>query len=129
VEKKYSRPSRFNPTITLDQYREVLRYKKLKENGIVVYYRDLARQWGLHIGTVASIANRGMKQYDIILEKENDRRRHIPSGGMEKRNESRTLGVRPKSTETNRASTDQHSQGGAVRRGYSDFIRTEYFEE
>jgi hypothetical protein len=70
-----------------------------------------------------------MKQYDIILEKENDRRRHIPSGGMEKRNESRTLGVRPNTTETDRASIDQHPQGGAVRRGYSDFIRTEYFEE
>jgi hypothetical protein len=129
VEKKYSRPSRFNPTITLDQYREVLRYKKLKENGIVVYYRDLARQWGLHIGTVASVAHRGMKQYDRILEQENDNRQRITTGGVERRNESRTVGVRSNTAETDRASTDQHPQGGAVRRGYSDFIRASYFEE
>jgi hypothetical protein len=129
VEKKYNKPSRFNPTITLDQYREVLRYKKLKENGIVVYYRDLARHWGLHIGTVASVAHRGMKQYDRILERENDNRQRITAGSMERRNESRTVGVRSNTTETDRASTDQHPQGGTVRRGYSDFIRASYFEE
>ncbi len=61
--------------------------------------------------------------------KENDNRQHISAGGVEKRNESRTVGVRSNTAETDRASTDQHSQGGIVRRGYSAFVRASYFEE
>jgi len=69
-----------------------------------------------------------------MLEKERDKqsgnnRQYLPAGSLEKRNARRTLGVRPKPTKASRASPKQYTQSGAVRGGYSDFIRTEYFEE
>ena len=119
--------------LTLEQYKVLLERKAYaKKNLERVRYKDLVEKWGVEQRYMASAVYRGIKQYDERIKEEervNNIRRQIAAGRMERRNESRTVGLRPDATEASRASLEQYTQGGAIRRGYSDFIRTQYFEE
>lgn len=129
----YTKLSRFNLVLSLDQYKVLLERKAYaKKNLERVRYKDLVEKWGIEQRYMASAVYRGIKQYDEQIKEEervNNIRRQIASGRMEKRNECSTVGLRPDAAETGRSSPEQYTQGGTVQRGYSDFIRTQYFEE
>jgi hypothetical protein len=75
---------------------------------------------------------RGIKQYDDYMKEEervSNIRRQIAARSMERRNESRAVGVRTNTAATDRTRFAEYSQSGTVRRGYSDYIRIEYFED
>lgn len=131
--KAYIKPSRFNVVLTLEQYKVLMERKKYAQKNLErVRYKDLVEKWGVEQRYMASAVYRGIKQYDERIKEEervNNIRRQIASGRMERRNESRAVGLRSDATEASRSSLEQYTQGGAVRRGYSDYIRTEYFEE
>lgn len=131
--KAYIKPSRFNVVLTLEQYKVLMERKKYAQKNLErVQYKDLVEKWGVEQRYMASAVYRGIKQYDERIKEEervSNIRRQIASGRMERRNESRAVGLRPDTTEAGRSSLEQYTQGGAVRRGYSDYIRTEYFEE
>jgi len=131
--KVYTKPSRFNLVLSLDQYKYLLeRKRRAKELDERVTYKDLVEKWGIKQHHMASAVYRGIKQYDDYMKEEervSNIRRQIAARSMERRNESRAVGVRAVTTEASRSSLEQYSQGGAVRRGYSDYIRTQYFEE
>jgi hypothetical protein len=119
--------------LTFEQYKVLLeRKRKAQELDERVKYKDLVELWGIKQYHMAGAVYRGIKQYDELIEDERrnrDDRQPIPTRRVERRNESRALGVRPKSAESSRPSLTEHSQGGSIRRGYSDFIRTAYFDE
>ena len=129
----YTKLSRFNVVLSFEQYKVLMERKKYaKKNLERVRYKDLVEKWGIEQRYMASAVYRGIKQYDERIKEEervSNIRRQIASGRVEKRNECRTVGLRPDAAEASRASLEQYTQGGAVRRGYSDYIRTEYFEE
>ena len=129
----YTRLSRFNVVLSFEQYKVLMERKKYaKKNLERVRYKDLVEKWGIEQRYMASAVYRGIKQYDERIKEEervNNIRQQITSRRMERRNESRAVGLRPVAAEASRASLEQYTQGGAVRRGYSDYIRTEYFEE
>lgn len=129
----YTKLSRFNVVLSFEQYKVLMERKKYaKKNLERVRYKDLVEKWGIEQRYMASAVYRGIKQYDERIKEEervNNIRRQIASGRMEKRNECCTVGLRPDATEAGRSSLEQYTQGGAVRRGYSDYIRTQYFEE
>ena len=129
----YTKPSRFNLVLSLEQYKYLLeRKRRAKELDERVKYKDLVEKWGIKQHHMASAVYRGIKQYDDRIKEEervSNIRQQITSRRMERRNESRAVGLRPVAAEASRASLEQYTQGGAVRRGYSDYIRTEYFEE
>ena len=129
----YTRLSRFNVVLTFEQYKVLMERKKYaKKNLERVRYKDLVEKWGIEQRYMASAVYRGIKQYDERIKEEervNNIRRQIAARFMEKRNECSTVGVRSVTAEASRPSLEQYSQGGVVRRGYSDYIRTEYFEE
>ena len=129
----YTKLSRFNLVLSLDQYKVLLERKAYaKKYDERVKYKDLVEKWGIAQHHMASAVYRGIKQYDERIKEEervNNIRRQIASGRMEKRNERSTVGLRPDAAEAGRSSPEQYTQGGAVRRGYSDYIRTQYFEE
>ena len=131
--KAYIKPSRFNVVLTLEQYKVLMERKKYAQKNLErVRYKDLVEKWGVEQRYMASAVYRGIKQYDERIKEEervNNIRRQIASGRMERRNESRAVGLRTITAEATRPSVEQYTQGGAVRRGYSDYIRTEYFEE
>lgn len=129
----YTKPSRFNLVLSLEQYKYLLeRKRRAKEFDERVTYKDLVEKWGIAQHHMASAVYRGIKQYDERIKEEervSNIRRQIAARSMEKRNECRSVGLRTVATEASRSSLEQYSQGGAVRRGYSDYIRTQYFEE
>ena len=131
--KAYIKPSRFNVVLTLEQYKVLMERKKYAQKNLErVRYKDLVEKWGVEQRYMASAVYRGIKQYDERIKEEervNNIRRQITAGRMERRNESRAVGLRTITAEATRPSVEQYTQGGAVRRGYSDFIRTQYFEE
>ena len=129
----YTKPSRFNLVLSLDQYKVLLERKAYaKKNLERMKYTDLVKEWGIKQHHMASAVYRGIKQYDDYMKEEervSNIRRQIAARSMERRNECRTVGLRAVTTEASKPSLEQYSQGGTVRRGYSDYIRTEYFEE
>lgn len=130
--KVYTKPSRFNLVLSLEQYKYLLERKAYaKKYDERVTYKDLVEKWGIKQHHMASAVYRGIKQYDDYIKEEervSNIRRQIAARSMERRNESRTVGVRTNTATTDRPRFAEYSQGGAIRRGYSDFIRTEYFE-
>jgi hypothetical protein len=128
----YTKPSRFNLVLSLDQYKHLLERKAYaKKYDERVKYKDLVEKWGIAQHHMASAVYRGIKQYDDRIKEEervNNIRRQIASRRVERRNESRTVGLRSNAAATDRSRFAEYSQSGVVRRGYSDFIRTEYFE-
>lgn len=129
----YTKLSRFNLVLSFDQYKVLLeRKRRAKELDERVKYKDLVEKWGIAQHHMASAVYRGIKQYDERIKEEervNNIRRQIATGRMERRNESRAVGLRANTAKASRPSVEQYTQGGAIRRGYSDYIRTEYFEE
>jgi hypothetical protein len=71
--KTYTKPSRYNPGITLEQYK-VLRERRAnaKANKQRINYRPLAEQWGISPLHMASALHRGIKQYDYLLWKQGE---------------------------------------------------------
>jgi len=128
----YTKPSRFNLVLSLEQYKYLLeRKKRAKELDERMTYKDLVEKWGIKQHHMASAVFRGIKQYDDYIKEEervSNIRRQIAARFMEKRNECRTVGVRTNTAATDRPRFAEYSQGGTLRGGYSDFIRTEYFE-
>lgn len=128
----YTKPSRFNLVLSFEQYKYLLERKAYaKKYDERVRYTDLVQKWGIKQHHMASAVYRGIKQYDDRIKEEervSNIRRQIAAGRMERRNESRAVGLRADAAATDRTRFAEYSQGGAVRRGYSDFIRTEYFE-
>ena len=131
--KVYTKPSRFNLVLSLDQYKYLLeRKRRAKELDERMTYKDLVEKWGIAQHHMASAVYRGIKQYDDRIKEEervSNIRQQITSRRVERRNESRAVGLRTDAAEAGRSSPEQYTQGGAVRRGYSDYIRTQYFEE
>ena len=129
----YTKPSRFNLVLSLEQYKYLLeRKRRAKELDERVTYKDLVEKWGIKQHHMASAVFRGIKQYDERIKEEervNNIRRQIAARSVEKRNEGRTVGLRTNTAATDRSRFAEYSQGGTVRRGYSDFIRIEYFED
>ena len=129
----YTKPSRFNLVLSLEQYKYLLERKAYaKKYDERVKYKDLVEKWGIAQHHMASAVYRGIKQYDDRIKEEervSNIRRQIAAGRMERRNESRAVGLRADAAATDRTRFAEYSQGGAVRRGYSDYIRIEYFEE
>jgi hypothetical protein len=129
----YTKPSRFNLVLSFEQYKFLLeRKRRSKELDERVNYKDLVKEWGIKQHHMASAVYRGIKQYDERIKEEervNNIRRQIAARSVERRNESRTVGVRTNTAATDRTRFAEYSRGGAVRRGYSDFIRNSYFEE
>lgn len=131
--KVYTKPSRFNLVLSLDQYKYLLeRKRRAKELDERVTYKDLVEKWGIAQHHMASAVYRGIKQYDDYMKEEervSNIRRQIAARSMERRNESRAVGVRTNTAATDRTRFAEYSQSGTVRRGYSDYIRIEYFED
>lgn len=129
----YTKLSRFNLVLSFDQYKVLLERKAYaKKYDERVKYKDLVEKWGIAQHHMGSAVYRGIKQYDERIKEEervSNIRRQITSGRMERRNESRAVGLRSDATATDRPRFAEYPQGGAVRRGYSDYIRTEYFED
>ena len=70
MKKVYTRPSRYNPSITLEQYKTLLeRRANARANKKRINYRPLAEEWGRNPMHLASALHRGIKQYDYILWK------------------------------------------------------------
>jgi len=133
VEKKYKKPTRFNLTLTFEQYKVLLNRKKTaKELDERIKYKDLVEAWGVPQYFMATAMYRGIKQYDDRIKAEcrdSDNRQPIPARRVERRNEGCPLGLWSKSAEARRAILREYTESGVVRRGYSDFIRAEYFED
>jgi hypothetical protein len=73
MKKVYTRPSRYNPSITLEQYKTLLeRRENARANKKRINYRPLAEEWGRNPMHLASALHRGIKQYDYILWKKGE---------------------------------------------------------
>lgn len=73
MKKVYTRPSRYNPSITLEQYKTLLeRRANARANKKRINYRPLAEEWGRNPMHLASALHRGIKQYDYILWKKGE---------------------------------------------------------
>ena len=129
----YTKLSRFNLVLSLEQYKVLLERKAYaKKYSERVKYKDLVEKWGIAQHHMASAVYRGIKQYDERIKEEervSNIRRQITAGRMERRNESRAVGVRPDTTTADRSCFAEYPQSRVIRGGYSDFIRTNYFEE
>ena len=129
----YTKPSRFNLVLSLEQYKILLKRKAYaREYDERVKYKDLVENWGIKQHHMASAVYRGIKQYDDRIKEEervNNIRRQIAAGRMERRNESRAVGVWADAATTDRPCFAEYPQSRVIRGGYSDFVRASYFEE
>jgi hypothetical protein len=119
--------------LTFEQYKVLLNRKKTaKELDERIKYKDLVEAWGVPQYFMATAMYRGIKQYDDRIKAErrdSDNRQPIPTRRVERRDEGCPLGLWSKSAEARRAILREYTESGVVRRGYSDFIRAEYFED
>ena len=136
MEKKYTKPTRFNLTLTFEQYKFLLeRKRKARELDERIRYKDLVEQWGVPQYFMATAMYRGIRQYDDRIKAEggnrnvNDCGQSVPTRRVERRNESCPLGLWSKSAEARRAILREYTESGAIRRGYSPLVRVEYFED
>jgi len=133
--KVYTRLSRFNLALTYEQYLFLLeRKRRCKELDERMTYKDLMVLWNMPQHHMATAVHRGIRQYDERIEAEGgvverDRRQRVTSRRVAGRDERRPVGVRPVPTKIVRTVIRKYSKGGAVQRGYSDFIRDQYFED
>ena len=129
----YTKPSRFNLVLSLEQYKFLLeRKRRSKELDERVTYKDLVEKWGIKQHHMASAVYRGIKQYDEYMKEEervNNIRQQITSRRVERRNESRTVGLWSNTATADKPSLGEYPQSPVIRGGYSDYIRIEYFEE
>jgi len=127
---RYTKPSRFNLVLSFEQYKILMeRKRKARENHDRVRYKDLEKEWGIKQHHMASAVHRGIKEYDYRIEVENGGRQRVPTRIVERRVERRPLGVWPESAVASRTILTEYTESGAVRRGYSPFVRASYFEE
>lgn len=69
--KKYTKPSRFNPTLTFEQYKFLLkRREQARKDRKRIKYKDLVQEWGVKQSYMANAVFRGIKQYDYRIWKE-----------------------------------------------------------
>ena len=136
MEKKYTKPTRFNLTLTFEQYKFLLeRKRKARELDERIRYKDLVEQWGVPQYFMATAMYRGIRQYDDRIKAEggnrnvNDCGQSVPTRRVERRTESCPLGLWSKSAEARRAILREYTESGTVRRGYSPLVRVEYFED
>jgi hypothetical protein len=68
--KTYTKPSRYNPRLSFDQYKIVLQRKKHAADECErVRYKDLVKEWGVRQSVIGTALRKGIKQYDYILWK------------------------------------------------------------
>lgn len=83
--KVYTKPTRYNLTLSFDQYKFLLaRKKEAQKNRERIKYKDLVKEWGVKQYYMATAMNRGIKQYDYRIWKESqgeDRDRSRPVRG------------------------------------------------
>jgi hypothetical protein len=119
--------------LSFEQYKHLLERKAYaKKYSERVKYKDLVEKWGIAQHHMGSAVYRGIKQYDERIKEEervNNIRRQIAAGRMEKRNECSTVGLRSNAATADKSCLGEYPQSRAIRGGYSDYIRTEYFEE
>lgn len=129
----YTKLSRFNLVLSLDQYKVLLERKAYaKKYNERVQYKDLVEKWGIAQHHMGSAVYRGIKQYDERIKEEervSNIRRQITAGRMERRNESRAVGVRADAATADKSCLGEYPQSRVIRGGYSDFIRNNYFED
>jgi len=136
VEKKYTKPTRFNLTLTFEQYKFLLvRKRRARELDERIRYKDLVEAWGVPQYFMATAMYRGIKQYDDRIKAEggngnvNDCGQSVPARRVERRVERRPLGIWPESAVASRTLFTEYTESGTVRRGYSPLVRASYFEE
>lgn len=129
----YTKLSRFNLVLSFDQYKVLLKRKEYaRKYDERVKYKDLVEKWGIAQHHMASAVYRGIKQYDERIKEEervSNIRRQIAARFMEKRNECSAVGLWANTATADKPSLGKYPQSRAIRGGYSDYIRTEYFEE
>ena len=129
----YTKLSRFNLVLSLDQYKVLLERKAYaKKYNERVQYKDLVEKWGIAQHHMGSAVYRGIKQYDERIKEEervNNIRRQITARFVERRNESRAVGIRTDATTADKSCLGEYPQSRIIRGGYSDFIRNNYFED
>jgi len=70
---EYTKISRYNPRLSFDQYKIVLKRKKLaREENERVRYKDLVKEWGIRQSVIGTAIRRGIKQYDYVLWKQGE---------------------------------------------------------
>ncbi len=124
----YTKPSRFNLVLSLEQYKILLKRKAYaKEYDERVKYKDLVENWGIKQHHMASAVYRGIKQYDDRIKEEervSNIRRQIAARFMEKRNECSTVGLWSNTTTQICTHVHKASLSGKVDKGsliYSPF--------
>jgi hypothetical protein len=71
MEKKYTKPTRYNLSLSFEQYKFLLeRKKKARAERERIKYKDLVKEWGVKQYYMATAMNRGIKQYDYLIWKE-----------------------------------------------------------
>ena len=79
IPKPYTKPSRYNIRLSLEQYQLLLyRKKKAKANGERIRYKDLIELWGIRQSVIGTALQRGIKQYDYILWKQECKENSLP---------------------------------------------------
>lgn len=67
----YTKPSRFNPTLTFEQYKFLLaRKEQARKDRKRIKYKDLVQEWGVKQHYMANAVFRGIKLYDYRIWKE-----------------------------------------------------------
>jgi hypothetical protein len=67
----YIKPTRFNLTLTFEQYKFLLKRKEhAKKYSERLKYKDLVKEWGVKQYFMATAMSRGIKQYDYRIWKE-----------------------------------------------------------
>jgi hypothetical protein len=70
---EYTKISRYNPRLSFEQYKIVLKRKKLaREENERVRYKDLVKEWGIRQSVIGTAIRRGIKQYDYVLWKQGE---------------------------------------------------------
>lgn len=59
--------SRYNPSLTFEQYCELLERKKEYDGRVI--YKDLCAKWQVRQSTLGTVLRRGIKQYDYKIWK------------------------------------------------------------
>lgn len=68
----YTKPTRYNLTLSFEQYKILLQRKREAIiNRERIKYKDLVEEWGIKQYFMATAMNRGIKQYDYKIWKEN----------------------------------------------------------
>jgi len=67
----YTKPSRYNLRLSIEQYKVLLERKREAEAECRrIRYRDLVQAWGVRQSVIGTALQRGIKQYDYKLWKE-----------------------------------------------------------